>query len=235
MIKILSTKSLSTNAIEYADTLGVKINCVDFIQTEAVHFDEQQINWNTLDAVVFTSSNAVRYFFGEGGGRVPAGKTIFSLSGKTAAELKEYGITPTFTAINAAALAGAIIGVKAVKNLLHVCGNLKLETIETQITSAGINYHPLVVYNTYYGDAQPLTEQYDGIMFFSPSGVQSYLRGNSIQPDVIYCCIGQTTADSLRALNTHAQIIVPEIPSPEAMTVEVARYFQTRQVGTWPS
>lgn len=235
MIKILSTKGLNESAVEYADTLGVKINCIDFIQTEAVAFDAQQINWNNTDAIVFTSSNAVRYFFGEGRGHVPTGKTIFSLSGKTATELNEYGIVPTFTAINAAALAGAIIGVKAVKNMLHVCGNLKLETIETQMTSAGINYTPLLVYNTFYGDAKPIAEQYDGIMFFSPSGVHSYLRGNSIQPDVIYCCIGQTTADSLRALNTNAQIIVPEIPSPEAMTVEVARYFQTRQVGTWPS
>lgn len=235
MIKILSTKSLNDSAVDYAETLGVKINCIDFIQTEALPFDNAAINWDKTDAVVFTSSNAVKYFFGEGHGFIPQGKTIFSLSGKTANELNEYGVTPTFTAINAAALAGAIIGVKAVKQLLHICGNLKLETIETQVSSAGINYTPLLVYNTFYGDAKPIAEQYDGIMFFSPSGVQSYLRGNSIQPDVIYCCIGQTTADSLRGLKTNAQIIVPEIPSPEAMTVEVARYFQTRQVGTWPS
>lgn len=234
MIKILSTKSLNNGAVDYADSLGVKITCIDYIQTEPTTFDQEAIDWKGIDAVVFTSSNAVKYFFGTGG-IVPHGKTIFSLSGKTAAELKEYNVEPTFTAINAAALAGAIIGVKAVKNLLHICGNLKLETIETQMASAGINYTPLYVYNTFYGDAKPLAEYYDGIMFFSPSGVQSFLRGNSIQPDVIYCCIGQTTADALRAQNVPAQIIVPEIPSPEAMTVEIARYFQTRQVGTWPS
>lgn len=234
MIKILSTKGLNSTAIEYAESLGVKITCIDFIQTEAVDFEQEQVDWATTDAVVFTSSNSVKYFFGKGG-IVPHGKTIFSLSGKTAAELKEYNVTPTFTAINAAALAGAIIGVKAVKSLVHICGNLKLETIETQMASAGIKYKSLYVYNTFYADAKPLTEYFDGIMFFSPSGVQSFLRGNSIQPDIIYCCIGQTTADSLRAQNKPAQIIVPEIPSPEAMTVEIARYFQTRQVGTWPS
>lgn len=234
MIKILSTKGLNSTAIEYAESLGVKITCIDYIQTEAVAFEQSAIDWNKIDAAVFTSSNAVKYFFGMGG-IVPHGKTIFSLSGKTAAELREYNVEPTFTAINAAALAGAIIGVKAVKSLLHICGNLKLETIETQMAAAGIKYTPLYVYNTFYGDAQPLTEYYDGIMFFSPSGVQSFARGNSIQPDVIYCCIGQTTADALRAHKVPAQIIVPEIPSPEAMTVEVARYFQTRQVGTWPS
>ena len=41
-------------------------------------------------------------------------------------------------------------------------------------------------------------QKWDGILFFSPSGVASYISGNKHQTNTYAFCIGQTTASSAK-------------------------------------
>jgi len=185
--------------------------------------------------VVFTSSNAVKYFF-EGGYEIAIeGKLIFSLSGKTANEFLKYNVTPTYVAVNASALADALIGIRGVKSALHICGNLKLDVIQTRLEVVDIKYTPLVVYATQYVNNLQLEQMFDAVMFYSPTGVESYLTHNEVQDNMVCCCIGETTAETLRKKRKGIKIIVSAKPVPETMIDETVKYFQTREIGTWPN
>jgi len=39
-------------------------------------------------------------------------------------------------------------------------------------------------------------KRFDGILFFSPSAVESYLKSNTIKDEMCFC-IGETTAEAL--------------------------------------
>lgn len=227
---------LSDTDLALAAQQNMQLECLDFIQTSPIPYNDEGIDWSTVDALVFTSSNAVRYFYDAVGvDNFASDKIIFSLSGKTAKQFAVYGLAPTYTSTNASFLCDAIVGMRGIKSVVHICGNLKLGVVETRLTASGINYKPLTVYRTNFIETMPFQQQFDVVMFYSPSGVDSYVTKNKLNEDTVYCCVGVTTADALRDKKNHLKILIPESPSPEAMIDVVSRYYKTRQIATWPS
>ena len=68
-----------------------------------------------------------------------------------------------------------------------------------------------------------LTNKLDGILFFSPSAVESYLKLNAIKEEMCFC-IGETTAESLENKKVK-KIIIAEKPSVENVIYEVIEYY----------
>ena len=78
----------------------------------------------------------------------------------------------------------------------YCCGHKRLSIIETQLGKAKIILHIQELYNTILNPKQIKTTL-DGILFYSPSAVESYLLKNKI--DQAHCfCIGTTTAKKVR-------------------------------------
>ena len=63
MRKVLSTRTLKDYLIDYGRKLTLAITCIDFIETISVAPDLTYRAPVDIDAVIFTSSNAVKYFF----------------------------------------------------------------------------------------------------------------------------------------------------------------------------
>jgi uroporphyrinogen-III synthase len=216
MLKVLSTKLLDEKLIAAAREMGMKLDCIEVIGTHALDYDISLLRSDSYDAIVFTSSNAAKAVaplsFGEG----PGVRKIYALSGKTKDELKKNGITPIAVADNAEQLSEKIISAGNIKSVLHVCGNLKLNVLENKLAAAGISYKPLVVYET-IPLGNEISETYDAIMFYSPSGVESFLTKNKLDRYTLYCCIGETTAGKLKSIDGNVNLSVPKEPIPEAM------------------
>jgi uroporphyrinogen-III synthase len=225
MKTVLSTKTLEPDALAYAQTLNLDVRCMDFIETAVVPFDLKNIAPESFDALVFTSANAVKYFFdAEISRNLLRGKEVFALEGKTKDELLAKGVKIDAEASSADELAEVIIDNRC-RSVLHICGNLKLNVLENKLQQAGFRYQDLVVYRT---DILPkkVTELYDAILFFSPSGVESFLALNNLDDKVVCCCIGSTTAQALKEKSGAAKIITPVQSLPVAMLSEVWGYWK---------
>lgn len=227
--QVLSTKTLDDKALMLAHSLGMSITCIDFIQINGLTFDLSLPNGQSPDAIVFTSANAVKYFFENEAARgFIKGKTIFSLSEKTSSELLTHGIHADYVKKNAGELARAIARVNGIKSVLHVCGNRRLDILEEQLNTAGINYASLFVYKTKL-KSMALNKIFDAILFYSPSGIEGFFAANHAGDKTVFCCIGETTSDELKKRIKNPTVIVPQAPAPETMISSLGEYYRNKQ------
>ena len=224
MLKVLSTKLLGEDIVDSAHKMGISLKCEDFIRIHELDFDISALKSLRYDTMAFTSSNAVNSFFGNediesSDYQVP----IYALSGKTKEELENYDIVPVAIADNALQLADKILTDKNVRSVLHICGSLRLDVLENKLSEKGVTYIPFTVCETIL-NSTILDDTYDVVMFFSPSGIDSFVMKNELNLRTLYCCIGETTADKLKSINDKLIIIVPVKPSPEAMITMIKNY-----------
>ncbi len=226
-MRIFSTKTLDKEAITHSASLNLKIQCVDFIKVTGIEFDIQSVHSHTFDSVAFTSANAVRYFLQHKAAlELLRGKNIFSLALRTFEELSKHNLQPISGGKNIEELAKTIIQTQFAKSVLRVRGNLSLGVLEEKLVSSGIHYTSLIVYHTILQSDIAVNENFDVVMFYSPSGVESFLTSNKLSSETLCCCIGEVTATALRGKYSNAKIILPELPSPESMITSIAAHFK---------
>ena len=88
--------------------------------------------------------------------------------------------------------------------------------------SAQVNFNEIQVYETTL-TPHKIKTKVDAILFFSPSGVESYLAENKIKNEICFC-IGETTAEALE--KTTRNIIVAEQPSVENVIDDVIAEYK---------
>ena len=91
--------------------------------------------------------------------------------------------------------------------------------------SAGIKVHEVVVYETVETPVIA-NDDFDGILFFSPSAVQSFFSVNQLKNSDVCFAIGQTTAESIAAFAKN-KIFISKTTSQEALLQEVINYFKS--------
>lgn len=229
MLKVLSTKLLDEDLVETAHDMGISLICEEFIRIHELNFDVSVLKSLKYDAIVFTSSNAVNSFYGnENVDRPNHTIPVYAVSGKTKDELENYDIVPVAIADNANDLADKILADKRIRSVLHICGSLRLDVLENKLTASGVSYTPLTVCETIL-NSTILDDTYDVVMFFSPSGIDSFIMKNQLSHDTLYCCIGETTAERLKSINDKLTVIVPVQPTPEAM-LKVIKNFKKQMI-----
>ena len=85
-----------------------------------------------------------------------------------------------------------------------------------------IDYNEIEVYKTVL-IPNKIDTFIDGILFFSPSGVESYLNNNSITSQICFC-IGTTTAKALADKTNN--VILANQPSVENVIIQTIKYFK---------
>lgn len=92
----------------------------------------------------------------------------------------------------------------------------------------GINYTKAVMYRTVSNDFGPDEPfDYDMLIFFSPSGIQSLLKNfpNFEQGDIRIACFGPTTAQAVRDAGLRLDIEAPS-PGNPSMTGALENYLK---------
>ncbi|MCV2509469.1 MAG: uroporphyrinogen-III synthase, partial [Neisseriaceae bacterium] len=93
-------------------------------------------------------------------------------------------------------------------SVLFLTGNLRSNVLVDYMTSADIDFQEIQVYETSF-TSQSIQEEYDAVVFFSPSAVNSFHKNNSLQGKQVFC-IGETTA---RAVGKEVVPMLPSYPS----------------------
>lgn len=228
IIDILCTRPVEEELAELAARHHIKIHSVPFIKTEPVESVElQQEVENTMlleTTVVFTSMNAVEAVNDFINGDVVRWK-IYCI-GYTTKELVEkyFGESSIAgTADNAVALAELIIDDGFTEELIFFCGDIHRKELPEMLQEAGIDVTPVIVYHT-VEIPRKIIKEYDGILFFSPSAVNSFFSVNTVAVHTCIFAIGKTTAETVKQYCSN-ELIVSSQPSKENLIKEAIQRF----------
>ena len=220
--RILSTKVLLSHQKQALLDIGLEVLEFDFIRVKVKDFELKGIK----DNLIFTSQNAVASFLKhpqlETSKAALQAKKVFCVGVKSKMLLKEAGFDVVAYADYASDLAEIISLIYANESYTFFSGNLRKDTLPLALKNAGIECNEIEVYTTQL-TPQKVTKAVDAILFFSPSGVESYLKENNIKKEVCFC-IGETTAKALE--NKHIKnIVIAEYPSIGNVITEVEEYY----------
>ncbi|NAW50655.1 uroporphyrinogen-III synthase [Elizabethkingia argentiflava] len=151
---------------------------------------------------VFTSIQGVRSV--EGKINFPENTKCYTVGEKAREALKGLGLSVEITAKNAQELSSKMKNCMRPTKIMHFCGSKALPTLKQELTAAGFEWIENVVYETIllYPEWHKPTE---ALVFFSPSGVESFLKKNKINHQRLFA-IGETTAKFLRNLSSNKVI-----------------------------
>ena len=183
------------------------------------NFDLKGIN----DNLIFTSQNAAQSVLQHPNCSALKSKNVYCVGLKTKILLSESGFNVVAYTGYASDLAEIITLIYSNESYTFFSGNLRKETLPKALSVANVKYNEIQVYETTL-TPQKIKTTVDGILFFSPSGVESYLKDNKIKNEICFC-IGNTTAEALEK-NKVKNIVIANQPSVEDVIEDVIEEYK---------
>ncbi|REC48822.1 uroporphyrinogen-III synthase [Chryseobacterium pennipullorum] len=197
-MKILFTKNIDPAIISKELGEDIPVDCIEVIKTQPIMVHPFDLKNHSL---IFTSVNGVYSFFKN---RFMPNEDftaknynkIYCVGEKTKKALRKYGFGTFKVLKNAEVLSRFIIGNCQHEQFLHFCGNLAINVLDKDLPLQNIRYKKITIYNT--EEINPLiNEKYHAAVFFSPSGVRSFAKRNSLENMKLFS-IGETTSGELK-------------------------------------
>jgi len=204
MPSVLSTKKLLLNQRELLLNAGVSFVEYDATTITPIEFEIPENAQN----IIITSQNGAKAFLnknktaarssllGRKTGDEAQSQNYFIVGKKTTALFLEKGLKVTKTAQNALELAHFIVKYYKNKHFFYFCGNLRREELPSILKENSVHLEEVFVYETTQ-NKQAFDQNFDGILCFSPLGVDSFAKANEIK-NTAFFCIGNTTANEAR-------------------------------------
>src|SRR6056297_201610 len=208
--KILITRELTDEQLQFADDLGL-----DVTVEPAIRFEFRK-KWssvvNSIEGAespifAFTSQNGVNALekLMEQGYTPPVNVVFYAVGEKTASALQELG----YTAIVPELSYGEQLGEKIAADLkqsglmdatvFHFCGNRRREELRQTLEKSDIDIKDLVVYKTIIKQMNINGNDAEAVLFYSPSAVEAFRKSGGFRdgnlPELF--AIGHTTAQEL--------------------------------------
>jgi|SRR5690606_10065709 len=214
MPTVLSTKILSLAQKNLLLNSGIGLVEYDAIK---INFTDFKLPGYIKNAVI-TSQNTVQAIARKD---IRIGR-CFVVGSKTAHLLSEQGYNVVETADYSKDLAAIITNNYSEENFTLFCGNRRREELPSILKEHNIQLNEVEVYRTHL-DPVTFEQKFDGIMFYSPSGVKSFISANILNSTQAFC-IGDTTATEIAKHTKH--IITATKPSIENVIVQVVKKFK---------
>lgn len=218
-VRIVSTKKLLSNQKQYLLNAGFSLVEADFITTKPTSFELKDLH----DTLIFTSQNGVESILQHPKVEELKNKDVFCVGIKTKALLEENGFNVVAHMGYAEDLAEIITLVYPNNTYTFFSGNLRRDTLPEMMKEAGVVFNEITVYETIL-TPQKIDTKPDGILFFSPSGVESYLKQNKITKEIAFC-IGTTTAEAAHQSGIK-NIIIANQPTIENTIIQCINEFK---------
>lgn len=214
-IKILSTKTLS----QKLDANVFDFFQHDFISTSAISFQIESLH----DYNIFTSQNAVESVLKNEKINEIKSKPCLCVGEKTKQMLLDKNFEVADYSDYAEELTQLIKAKYVNLSFTFFAGNLSLPTLPNFFKMENINFARVLVYET-IKTPKTYNEAFDALLFFSPSGVESFLKENKITNQKCFC-IGQTTAQTLKNY-TNNPLLIAKKPTVESVLETLKDYYQ---------
>lgn len=221
-IRILSTKKLLVNQKQFLLNANISLVEADFISIEQKKVAIETVNEN----LIFTSQNSVLSVVENLEGTETLDllqkKNVFCVGMKTKGLLEENGFNVIAYTGYAADLAEIITLIYGKEKFTFFSGNLRRDTLPDALSEAEVVFNEIKVYETNL-TPQKISGTFDGILFYSPSGIESYLKNNKIKNETCFC-IGTTTADALE--NVTNNVVIANQPTIENVIIQCINFYK---------
>jgi uroporphyrinogen-III synthase len=219
-IRIVITKKLLPTQKQYLLNAYFSVVEADFIGIKHNSFKIKKDN----DFLIFTSQNAVESVLKSGKREDLIFKKCFCVGEKTKALLEQNGFEIIQYSEYAAELASIICNQYQKDSFTFFCGNLRRNILPDAMQLVQIPFEEIEVYKTVLTPTT-ITSKPNGILFFSPSGVESYLKKNTITDETSFA-IGTTTAEALESVTTN--IIIANQPTVENLIIQCIKHYSKK-------
>ncbi|WP_333693332.1 uroporphyrinogen-III synthase [Flavobacterium sp.] len=214
-IRIVSTKKLQPNQKQFLLNADFRLIEADFIQIKPLKINIQ----SNYEYLIFTSQNAVLSVLENENHPILKSKVSFCVGIKTKQLLEANGFQVEQSFDYAEELVDYLLKQHFDKKFTFFSGNLRRDTIPNAFQKNNIIFEEIQVYQTHL-TPHKMNNLVDGILFFSPSAVQSYVMENTITNEICFC-IGTTTAAELTTNNK----IIANQPTVENVIIQCINYF----------
>lgn len=189
MPTVLATKKLKENQRSLLLNAGISLVEYNAIKIEFIPFEVPK----NIENAIFTSQNGVLSIQNS----VPKNVGIriqncFCVGEKTKQLLKENGFNVIKMTEYASELADYLVKTHKDEAFHFFCGNIRSNEIPSRLKENNITFEEIEVYKTTL-NPKKFERKFDVILFFSPSGVQSFFSENNTAIGIAIC-IGKTTA-----------------------------------------
>lgn len=217
-IRIVSTKKLSEQQKQQLLNVNFWVFDEDYINIVNKCFEIQNIN----DYLIFTSKNAVESILGNNKIAEIKTKKCFCVGGKTKVLLEQNNFEVIEYSGYAAELASIIFNRYSTNSFTFFCGTIRRDVLPDALRLAEIRLDEVEVYETNLIAHKNYFEPH-GILFFSPSAIESYQEENKIEDEVCFC-IGNTTAEALKYITPN--IVIANQPNIESTIMKCIDYYK---------
>ena len=207
---VFSTKKLSEIQKRLlAEKVGVEDS--DFIKIRFNRIAPKVVK-NEIENVIITSKNGVEALLNSFIKQELQFKNIYCVGRRTKKLIEQKIGKVAHSEKNAEKLAAYLSKEIKGQEVTYFCSDLRLDTLPTVLTENGVAVNEIEAYKTMYSPVN-VREQFSGVLFYSPSTVESYMQDNST--DKIAFCIGESTAKEARKHFENVQ--VAKLPTVESV------------------
>lgn len=249
-VRVLSTKKLLLNQQELLLNAGVSFVQYNAISINSIPFEIPEV----VKSCIITSQNGAKAYLKafcqskpvknssandpkafrhhDSSGDLGKKAQFFVVGKKTARLLSKNGQKVVEIAQNGAELAHLIAKNHKNEHFYYFCGKQRRDELPTVLSEYNVSYNEIITYET-KGNPQSFEQEFDGVLFFSPLGVESFfsgLKSNNQPPPlekragVRYFCIGETTAKTARKY--FDQVIVSNATTIESTIAKAVNYLK---------
>ena len=216
---IYSTKKLTNDQVaKFHDDVVAQSN--DSVKINPNRLTKSIIR-NEIENVIITSQNAVEALLTNFSAVELQFKNIYCVGRKTKRIIEKRIGKVKHHATDAKALAEHMVEFMDGTEATFFCSNLRLDTIPDILEENNIKVNEVEAYETKF-DAEKVEGDLDGVMFYSPSTVQSFLKQNKAKG--IAFCIGETTATE--AKKYFEEVRVAKVPLVESVVELVNAFYE---------
>jgi len=218
-MRLLATKLLSPNFKTRLIQYGMSLVEYPLIQIDPLPQDYLSIQSN----LIFTSQNAVKLAFKSSEIREQIqSQNCFCVGEKTKLLLEENGQKVIKMHQNASDLAHFLVKNYKNESFSFFCGKRRRPEIELFFKQNQIAIETHELYDTSF-TAKTFKNQFDGILFFSPSAVLSFFTKNTWPERSHGFCIGSSTAEALRTYTSNYSQAVH--PNENQLFLAIHQYY----------
>lgn len=176
--------------------------------------------------IIFTSQNSVMAFLNIVGPQNLKNNffAAFCVGEKTKSVLEKNGINVMETTHYGTELAKILVNKYSNEPFLFLCGDKRRHEIPSYLTRHEVVFKEQTVYkNT--PNPRTFATDCNGILFFSPSGIKSFITMNNLKNSMAFC-IGTTTAAEAEKYTKN--ITIAQKPTIESLLERVLESYKTK-------
>lgn len=215
---IYSTKKLS-EAQKSTLPRTIEVQDSDFIKIRFNRIAPKVVK-EEIENVVITSQNGIESILNSFTKDEIKFKSIFCVGRRTKKIIENSIGEVTFAAKNAKKLAEYLADNLINKEVTYFCSDIRLDILPAYLHAKNIVVNEVEAYKTMLSPVK-IDDSVSGVLFFSPSGIESYLKKNTTERTAF--CIGESTANVARKYFKNVE--TANMPDVESVLDLVKNYY----------